>query len=198
MPCPVPGAGGYVGDSVWPGARTHMGNPPHMRLAVLGGQQICNGDIVTLDGGYACQVESVGAEGDAVNWGNVGGGAYMALASVDTVGLRDGEDSVPAHGPGSIVETILDGGIAAGAVVGVDLRALDAGGARADRERAVTRPMLRPADRGLWQRSRLLSEAGSGAVRRLAALGRITEVFPRDDPRRPVSKQGEVGLVRLG
>lgn len=198
MPCPVPGGAGYVGSSVRPGARTHVGNPGPEELPALGGQQICVGDIVTLERGYACQVESVAGEEDAVNWGNVGGRAHMALASVDTVGLRDGAESVPAYGHGSVVETYLDGGIAIGAAVGVDLRGVGEDGKRVDRERAVTRPMRRPGDRMLWQRSRLLSEAGSGAVRRLAALGRVTGVVPRDDPRRPVSRQGEVGMVRLG
>ena len=156
------------------------------------------GDIVTMVGGYACQVESVKGTGDAVNWGDVGGRAHMALASVDTVGLRDGEDSVPAYGHGSIVETILDDGIAVGTAVGVDLRELDAGGERVGRRLAVTRPMLRPADRTLWQRSRRLSEAGTGHVEQCARLGCVTDIFPRDDPRRPVSRRGEAGLVRIG
>lgn len=173
-----------------------MGNPGPEELPVLGGQQICVGDIVTLEGGYVCQVESVAGEGDAVNWGNVGGRAHMALASVDTTGLADGEESVPAYGPGSVVETYLDGGIGVGATVGVDLRRLDEGGARVGREHAITRPMLRPSDRKLWQRSRLLSDAGSGAIRRLAALGRVTKVFPSDCSHR-VSKQGDAGMVRI-
>ncbi|MDD9808565.1 MAG: hypothetical protein OXU25_01870 [Thaumarchaeota archaeon] len=197
MPCPTHGSSDYIGSSVRPGSRTHIRNPGPEDLLVLGGQQICVGDIVTLRDGYACQVGSVATTGDAVNWGDVGGGAHMALASVDTVGRGDGEDTVPAYGSGSVVETYLDGGIAAGAIVGVDLRGLDGNGMRANRESAVAVPMPRPVDRTLWQRSRLLSDAGSADVERLAALGRVTRIVPRDDPRRPVSRQGEAGMVQI-
>lgn len=197
MPCPVSGTGAHIGSSVKPGARIYTANPAPLPVPVLGGQQICVGDIVALRGGYACQVGSVAATGDAANWGDVGGGAYMALASVDMAGRGSGEDTVPVHDPGSAVETRLDGGISAGMSVGVDLRGLDESGERINRERAVTVPMLRPADRTLWQRPRMLPDAGSGDVAQLAAPGSVARIVPGDDPRRRVSRQGEAGLVRI-
>jgi len=126
-----------------------VSNPAPEELLALGGQQICIGDIVTIRDGRACQVGSVGTAGDEANWGDVSRGAYMALASVDTEGHHDGDDTLPVCGSGSMVAAYLDGGIAAGTVVGVDLREVDASGRRMDRERAVAVPTLRPHDRAL-------------------------------------------------
>jgi len=187
-----------VGSGIKPGLQIYISDPAPEELPALGGQQICMGDIVTMRDGHACQVGSVGTTGDEVNWGDVSRGAYMALASVDMEGRPDGDDTVPVCGLGSRVATRLDCGIAAGTVVGVDLRGVGANGKRIGRERAVTVPMLRPADRELWQRARRLSEAGTGGAGQLAALGRVTKVIPQDDPRRTVSRQGEIGVVRIG
>jgi len=114
MPCPVPGPGTHVGGGVRPGSMFCVSNPAPEELLALGGQQICIGDIVTIRDGRACQVGSVGTAGDEANWGDVSRGAYMALASVDTEGHHDGDDTLPVCGSGSMVAAYLDGGIAAG------------------------------------------------------------------------------------
>lgn len=90
--CPIlsrPG-GDRIGDGHWPGSRAYGHLAPNVidELPVLAGQLICLGYIVTMrNGGIAC-VDSAAETGDGVNWGDVSGGALMALAPVDTTQPR--------------------------------------------------------------------------------------------------------------
>lgn len=83
--CPIPGNRG-VGEAHWPGSRTlgHRAPNSTKKHPVHAGQQICLGAIVTMRNGGIVRVEGAAESGDGVNWGDVSGGAFMALAPVDT------------------------------------------------------------------------------------------------------------------
>lgn len=102
--CPEHGKAGdhRLGEASWPGSRTygHLESNEVHEHPVLAGQQICVGDIVTLDRGCIARVESAAGSGDGMNWGDVSRGAYMALAPADTTPPqgRPGTVSVYAYG----------------------------------------------------------------------------------------------------
>lgn len=99
--CPIPGRPGdhRIGEAHWPGSRAYVLRPANAMYAhpVLAGQQICLGDIVTMLNGGIVRVESAAESGDGVNWGDVSGGAFMALAPVDTTQPRGRLETVPTY-----------------------------------------------------------------------------------------------------
>lgn len=199
--CPIQGEAHdhYPGEGNSPGSRTYDLLPSNAIKyhPVLAGQQICLGDIVTMRNGCIARVESASESGDGVNWGDVSGGAFMALAPADTTQSRGGSETVPTYTYGAWVETILDANAVVGSPMGVDLRAVD-GGRRADRRDPVTRSTGHGLDPTLWQRTRAMQgEDLRDSVQKKAFLGRLIEIFASDDPNATVSKQGDYGTIEI-
>ncbi|RNJ71489.1 MAG: hypothetical protein EB824_06840, partial [Thaumarchaeota archaeon S15] len=181
-----------------------------MRLPVLPGQKIAKGDIVTLSGepghkargkepGHAMHAESAGDTGDARNWGDVSRGAFMAREAAADPGTARGPRMVWVMPPSGYIITLLDGGIAVGELVGVDLRT-DTGKERVDRNDVVTSAHRPPGGNAgrLWQQARLIPhERRDEPLMRKALLGRVQEILATRE-REPVTRSGhnDCAIVR--
>jgi len=199
--CPIPGKPGdhVLGEGSWPGSRTFAHRPLNIMSyhPVLAGQQICLGDISTMRNGGIARVESAAESGDGMNWGDVSGGAYQALASVDTVPPRSRQETVPVYTYGAWIESILDAGAEPECCMGVDLRAVE-GDKRVDRKGPVTSSTGHGLDRELWQRTRVMSEEDMcDSVRKKAFLGRLVKILSGNDPHPVRSKQGDYGAIEI-
>lgn len=190
-----PPAGGH-GGARCPESRAYAyleGNVVH-HIPVLAGQGIRCGDIVTQVGDRAARVHGVSEEGDGANWGDVGEGAYVALATVDASGAS-GDRTVPVYTYGAVVEVILDGGIVPGSRVGVDLRDC-VGGRRADRSAPARAPSPGGHDAELWRRVRAMAPGDIADPKRgRALLGTVVRVSPTGGDRRQASRCGDLGAV---
>lgn len=181
-----------------------------MRLPVLPGQEIARGDIVTLSGGpgheargmepgHAIRAESVGDTGDARDWGDVSRVAFMAREGSDGSRAARGPKMIPVMPPSGQITTLLDGGIAVGELVGVDLRT-DTGTERVDRDDVVTSAHGPPGGNAgrLWQQARLIPhERRDEPPMRRALLGRVQEILATRE-RGPVTRSGhnDCAIVR--
>ena len=98
-----------------------------------------------MEPGHAMHAESIGDTGDARNWGDVSRGAFMAREGSDGSRAARNPKMIPVMPQSGQITTLLDGGIAVGSLVGVDLRT-DTGTERVDRDDVVT-SAHRPARR---------------------------------------------------
>lgn len=199
--CPIPKKPGIydLSEGSWPGNRTFVLRSSNAVTSptVLAGQQICLGDIATMRNGGIARVESAAESGDGMNWGDVSGGAYQALASVDTVPPRGRQETVPVYTYGAWIESILDAGAEPECCMGVDLRAVE-GDKRVDRKSPVTSSTDHRLDRELWQRTRVMSEEDmADSIRKKAFLGRLVKILSGNDPYPVRSKQGDYGAIEI-
>lgn len=166
-----------------------------IELPVPAGQQICQGDVVTRRNGGIVRVESAADSGDGMNWGDVSGGAYVALESVDTMSPRSGSGRVRVLSSGARIVSILDAGATLGSRMGVDLRAMEED-RRVDRKDPVTCLTDHSLDSRLWQRTRVMSEEDMrDGVRKKAFLGRLEEVITGNAPFTVQSAHGDYGRI---
>jgi len=155
------------------------------------------GDIVTMRNGGIARVESAAGSGDGINWGDVSGGAFMALAPVDTTQPHGRPETVPVYTYAARIESILDSGAMMGSCMGVDLRAVE-GNQRVGRKDPVTGSTDHGLDRSLWQRTRVMTEKDMrDCTRKRAFLGRLVKILASNDPRATVSEQGDYGAIDI-
>ena len=185
-----------LGEASNPESVAHSTDQIPLRPRVLPGQQICPGDIVTMrnnDG--IVRVESVTKSGDGMNWGDVSGGAYVALESVDTVSAPGRLKTIPVFASGTRIVSILDADASLGSHMGVDLRVAE-GDKRVGRRDPVTCSTDHRLDSELWQRTRVMSKEDlRDGIRKKAFLGQLVEIITPSNPLAGKSVHGDYGRI---
>lgn len=186
-----------LGEASSPESVAHDPRQVQTPAFVAAGQQICQGDIVTMNDDGIVRVESAETSGDGMNWGDVSGGAYVALCSVDTLSKPSRPEPIGVLAPGAHIVSILDAGVPLSSRMGVDFRAVE-GDKRVDRKDPVTWSTDHRQDSRLWQRTRMMSEEDMrDSVRKKAFLGRLEEILSGNCPHPAQSEQGDYGRIRL-
>lgn len=168
-----------------------------IELQVPAGQQICQGDIVTMSDEGIVRVGSAADSGDGMNWGDVSGGAYAALKSVDTTPPQVGPKPIRVLSSGARIVSILEAGAIRGSRMGVDLRAME-GDRRVDRKDPVTCLTDHRQDSRLWQRTRVMSDGDMrDDIRKKAFLGRLEDILTGNALNIAKSAHGDYGKILL-
>jgi len=197
--CPVqdPPGDHVPGEGNSPESIAHVPNQFALRIPVLAGQQICAGDIVTMRNEKIVRVESAAGSGDGMSWGDVSGGAYAALESIDTTPPCVESKLIRVLSAGTPTVSVLEAGAVPGSHMGVDLRAME-GDKRVDRRDPVTCLTDHRLDSRLWQRTRVMSEEDMrDGVRKKAYLGRLDEIITGNAPHVVRSVHGDYGRITI-
>lgn len=186
-----------LGEGNTPESIADEPNQFDLRAPVLAGQQICTGDIVTMRNGKIARVESAAGSGDGMNWGDVSGGAYVALESIDTTSPRVEPQLIRVLSSGKSVISVLEADAVPGSRMGVDLRAIE-GDRRVDRKDPVTCLTDHRLDSRLWQRTRVMSEDDMrDDVRKKAYLGQLDEILTGNARYVVPSVHGDYGKITI-